>query len=184
MLETRTRAKAPAAAIPAWRFWVPVGLQVLMLLAVPLPKLAAYAVGTTVVLRTAPVDPGDPFRGRYATLGYEIATREALTRLPGWRDGISGDVYFTLAPDQPAWRAVAVSDRYPTLVPPGDVVLKGRRDGTQVTFGLEQYYVPDSQGDRLENALRAHRSGNLAEIKVDGGGTAVLTGLVVDTTRF
>jgi len=99
MLETRTRVAAPAAAIPGWRFWVPLAVQVLIVLAVPAPKLAAYAVGTPVVLRTVPVDPVDLMRGRYAMLGYEVGREAAARGLP------NGPVYVTLAPGEPAWRA-------------------------------------------------------------------------------
>lgn len=177
MLETRTRVAAPAAAIPGWRFWVPLAVQVLIVLAVPAPKLAAYAAGTPVVLRTVPVDPVDLMRGRYAQLGYEIG-REAVKRLP------DGPVYVTLAPGQPAWRAVAFDQAWPASVPAGDVVLAGKREGGAIKFGLEEYYVPEHEGDRLANALAAHREGNLARIKVDGRGTAVLTGFEVGEARF
>jgi uncharacterized membrane-anchored protein len=184
MLETKTRVAAPAAAIPAWRFWVPLGFQVLILLAVPAPKLAAYAAGTAVVLRTAPVDPMDPLRGRYVALGYDIARPEAMKKLPGWHDGMAGKVYFTLAPGQPAWQAVAIASSFPASVPAGDVVLAGKVVGGSVEFELEEYYIPEDQGTRVANAVRDHPTGNLAEIKVDGRGTAVLTGYRVGSTRF
>ncbi|MDB5097350.1 MAG: hypothetical protein JWM80_1771 [Cyanobacteria bacterium RYN_339] len=183
MLETKTRAAGPAA-LPTWRFWVPLGLQVLMVLAVPLPKLPAYAAGTAVVLRTVPVDPVDLMRGRYVALGYEIATDAVMKKLPGWKEGMSGPVYFTLAPGQPAWQAVAIGFERPGSVPAGDVVLAGKLNGASVDFELGEYYLAESQGERLNNALHDHRTGNLADIKVDGHGTAVLTGFTVGTTRF
>jgi uncharacterized membrane-anchored protein len=173
-----------ASKVPGWRFWVPLGLQVLILAAVPLPKLPAYAAGTPLVLRTVPRDPVDLMRGRYAVLGYEIATDGVLKKLPGWKDELQGDVYFTLAPAQPAWKAVAISDQPPSNLPAGDVVLRGERKGGDITFGLEEYYLPESEGERLANAMRDHREGNLAQIKVDGRGTAVLTGFAVGTTQF
>jgi uncharacterized membrane-anchored protein len=158
-----------------------VGLQVLILASVPLPKLPAYAAGTPIVLRTVPRDPVDLMRGRYAVLGYEIATDAVLKQLPGWKDDMQGDIYFLLVPGQPAWKAVAVSSGPPAA---GNVFLRGERKGGDITFGLEEYYLPESEGDRLATAMRDHREGNLAQIKVDGRGTAVLTGFTVGTTRF
>lgn len=171
----------PEAPMPGWRFWGPLGLQLLILAAVPLPKLPAYVSGTPVVLRTVPRDPVDLMRGRYAVLGYEIATDAELKKLPGWKDDMQGDLYFILVPGQPAWKAVAVSSNPPAA---GNVVLRGERKGGDVTFGLEEYYLPESEGERLANAMRDHREGNLAQIKVDARGTAVLTGFTVGTTRF
>lgn len=56
-------------------FWLLLGLA---LLAVPismiLKKEAALSQGTTVLLRLAPVDPYDPFRGRFMRLNFEIET--------------------------------------------------------------------------------------------------------------
>ena len=169
---------------PAWRFWAALGVQVLIVLTVPLPKVAAYTTGTPVVLRTVPVDPLDFLRGRYVRLNYEIATSEEAGKLlPTWpKDG--EPVYFTLKPGSPAWTAVAVSARWPATVPPGCVVLAGTSRWGGATFGLEEYYLPEDQGDALADAMTAHATGNLAELKVDGRGTAVLTGFVVDKQRF
>ena len=166
MLETKTRVALPAATLPAWRFWVPLGLQVLLLAAVPMQKLPAYAAGTAVVLRTMPVDPVDPLRGRYVRLGYELAREDAMKRLPGWHEGMGERVYFTLAPGQPAWQAVAIASSYPASVPAGDVVLPGKVRGGSVEFELEEYYIPENQGDRVSEAIKGHPTGNLAEIKV------------------
>ncbi|MFA5206852.1 MAG: GDYXXLXY domain-containing protein [Lentisphaeria bacterium] len=142
------------------------------------------STGRRVWLRTAPVDPRDPFRGDYVRLNY------GFNRLPVelFRDGIRDwpktvewrarksfndrRVYVRLeeAPGG-VMRAVAVSDRRP---PEKDALwLRGRVasfDGNslEVRYGLEAYFVEEGQGLKLENA--AWR----------GGGDDIQTPLLVE----
>ena len=61
MLETRTPVAAPVAAFPAWRFWVPLGLQVLILASMPLPteKRQEGQKDIAVQIQGVWVRPGD-----------------------------------------------------------------------------------------------------------------------------
>jgi uncharacterized membrane-anchored protein len=129
------------------------------------------------------VDPVDILRGRYVRLGYEIGQLDAMRKLPGWRDAYEKqptDLYWVLEPGSPAWKAVAIAETPPT----GErVALRGRLENGRVTFGLEQYYVPEDQGDVLQSAIN-RESHNLAEVRVDGWGHAMLTGVRVGDRRF
>jgi len=71
---------------PRW-VWAALGLQLLVLLAMAVPREWALHFGRVIFLRTAPVDPRDVMRGRgdYVRLSYEISnvSREQC------RDGVA-----------------------------------------------------------------------------------------------
>ena len=172
-----------------WRFWLPLALQVLIVLAVPAPKLAAYAWGTPVVLAVAPVDPYDLLRGRYVELGYELDRPSLLQSLPGWQgDWAHGEheVFVTLVPGKAneAWRAVAIADTLPETLPEGAVALKGQLKSGQADWGLGQYYMGEAIGDEAEAGLQRAPSSARAEVRVDGRGQAVLVGLWIAGKRY
>jgi uncharacterized membrane-anchored protein len=177
------------ADLPGWRFWLPLALQLAIVLVIPAPKVLAYTTGVPVVLRTLPVDPLDFLRGRYVSLQYELADPETFKRLPGWKKEFeTGDttLYWTLAPGKQgeAWHPVAIGASRPSAVLAGNVILQGQFDGNTVHFGLEEYYLPENAGSRLQSALAGHRLGNLADVKVDAWGHAVLAGFRVGVERF
>lgn len=182
--ETRPRASR-------WPIVAVLGLQVLLALGVASSKLPAYAAGQEICLRAGQVDPVDPLRGRYVALTYEIARHQNLLALPGWQDRFDASartLYLSLAPDPadaPAWHATAVSD----VKPEHGVVLAGRYD-RDLTFGLEQYFVPDHDGADVQVAfwrgqrgfgpafpLELARFHAMAQAKVDVDGHAVLIGM-------
>ncbi|WP_017715061.1 GDYXXLXY domain-containing protein [Kamptonema formosum] len=78
--------EAPKKPLRAWRLWVPLLFQTVLIAAVPAPAFYTYVTGKTVTLQTAPVDPYDLLRGYSQTLGYDISTQNTLKSLPGWKD--------------------------------------------------------------------------------------------------
>jgi uncharacterized membrane-anchored protein len=57
-----------------WKFILSVVFQVALLLGMIAYRQYWVATGEKILLRTAPVDPRDIFRGDYVNLGYEIST--------------------------------------------------------------------------------------------------------------
>ena len=113
------------------------------------PQLSARVAGDTYLVRVAPVDPIDPFRGAYVALDYPDLRHGGSQSFvePGLgslEDGESGDVYITLVEEDGVWigeewsrtrpddgpylacddRVVAGPVRHRELVPPA-----GRRAG-------------------------------------------------------
>lgn len=189
---TVTTPEAPPrpTRVPGWRFWLPLGLQLLIVAAVPAPQIWAHATGTTVLLRTAPVDPYDVLRGRFMRLGYADQTVEALKKLPGWRDDLTSPprelwVEFRPGPAGQPWAPVAVHEARPRDLAAGHVVIRGKTDGGGVDWGLSEYFVPEEAGDGIEAAMaKARREGILVEVRVDAGGTAVIEGLWITGRRY
>lgn len=143
--------------------------------------------GTRIWLRTAPVDPRDPFRGDYVRLSYGISL------VP--RDRVQGSlvdrldekgrvVYAVLSPMEGGPHDVEyLTDRRPD----GGTFIKGRlsRDwrfgtggrGAAVEYGIEAYFVQQGRGREMETRL-----GRVNEIQIPmemavalgSDGTAVL----------
>lgn len=175
--------------IPRWRFVLPLMIQVLLVLAVPMPRVAAYATGTTAYLEVGPVDPYDLLRGRYIRLDYPLERLSALEGLPGWRDAFAAEgrtLYVTLVPREgrQAFRPVAIAEAYPAELPPGAVALSSRMADHSLRLGLGEYHIPEDVGDEAERAMGQARSATRAEVRVDGRGNAVLTGLWVGSRRY
>ena len=122
-------------------------------------------------LRTVPVDPRDLLRGDYVILRYEIS------RLPdGTKPGDFGaNVWVKLKPDGNVWvmDRVSRSPENPEANATGGPTLRARREGNQLIYDLERFYVPEGTGQG------APRSGALiVEIAVRGNGTAQIKRLL------
>ena len=179
------------AGVPAWRFWLPMLVQLAIVAAVPAPKVYAHVTGVTVRLQVAPVDPYDVLRGRYVRLGYAAAQPDTLKQVPGGAATHASDtpVWVELAPaaraDQP-WKPVRVTAEAPTGLPAGHVAIRGKVTGGDLDFGLGEFFVDEFQGDDLQAALRADAAKGLAlaEVRVARDGTAVLEHLWVGGRAF
>lgn len=141
--------------------------------------------GRTVWLRTAPVDPNDPFRGDYVRLNYPFNQlskerfRDGVAAWPkdtDWRHRRRFNdrrVYVTLAPGPGGLMyATGVSDQRPQGTEA--LWLRGRveafdGDSLQVRYGLEAFFVEAGKGLDLERAAG-----------VRGGGGDIQTPLLVE----
>ena len=104
--------------------------------------LSFYAiswVGEEYVLRAEPVDPFDPFYGEYVWLQYPDL------KVPA--DVKEGDVYFTLKKGDDGF---AVIDRIDSNSFFGSI--RGTNYGRVVAPQLEQFYVEQGLGPKLEKA--------------------------------
>ncbi len=70
--------------VPGWRFWLPMMLQLGLILPVPLRNAYVAVAGETIVLETMAVDPYDIFRGYSQTLAYTITDPDVFEALPGY----------------------------------------------------------------------------------------------------
>ena len=193
----------PSSKIPAWRFWLPLALQILFILIIPTQAAYTLLLGKTAILQTVPVDPYDFLRGYSQTLRYEISRPQELRSLPGWSDLVEnqekqqkrGNVLIQVpfyvileAPktridgDQrpPPWQPTAVSQARPTNLPQNQVAIRGRMSGYRwVDYGLESYYFPEAQREEINQSIRQLQTdaeGNRAfvvAVKVDGNGNAI-----------
>ncbi|MBW4576329.1 MAG: GDYXXLXY domain-containing protein [Aphanothece sp. CMT-3BRIN-NPC111] len=77
-----------------------------------------------------------------------------------------------------AWKAVRVSSDRPTSLPANQIALKGKFTGDSIEYGLETYYMPESQRDEINEDISQAQAGRqqqsvVVEVKVDTQGRAV-----------
>ncbi|MCC3156378.1 GDYXXLXY domain-containing protein [Hymenobacter sp. 15J16-1T3B] len=154
-----------------------VAAQVLFVLLVAAAGYAVSHYGRTVALRTSPVDPRDLLRGDYVSLNYDIS--QVPRRL--WRGEAEPrrrrPVYVELQPTAAGYyAAAAVYPAEPATLPTGHVVLRGWisnawRQGLQLRYGLERYYVPENTG------LGLQRQPLLVRVSIAPWGQSRITGI-------
>ena len=157
------------------RLAVPLLLQSLLICSIPFQSIYALATGTTVILKTMPVDPYDLLRGYYQVLSYDISSFDTLRQLSGWaklnrnqeRDTIDSNqqVYVTLAkipavnPQTPeAWKPIAIGDKFPIDLSADKIAIKGTSNGSSIIYGLETYYMPEDRKDDVNEDINQARS--------------------------
>ena len=155
-------------------------LQLLILFGMVGFKYYTLNFGTPVLLKTAPVDPWDVFRGEYVRLGYEMSRiNKAMIKEDLSGDSFGQRVYVVLEKKEKYWEAVAVHQKRPRLEE-NQVFIKAELQyydeyaGTYfLTYGLESYYVEEGQGKELEQNAELD-----VQARVDRFGNAVLEEVV------
>jgi uncharacterized membrane-anchored protein len=188
-------------------------LQTGLIMAVPLQAAIATLMGTTIILRTVPVDPYDPFRGYYTTLQYDISQRGVLSTLEGW-EAVQTELEPTASPrllrpgrhffvilaepstaDPTAmalhspWQPIAISQQRPTNLPADQIAIKGQYRSDRIAYGMERYYLPEAQRLDLERRIRDAQSADdqprlMVEIRVGPFGQAVPIALWLQGDRI
>lgn len=202
-----------ASTIPVWRFWVPLLVQMALILSVPAQAVYTQLTGRTVVLQTVPVDPYDLLQGYSVALSYNISNLDTLRSLPGWdmlpKEADSSSTF--LAPEisfyvilqapptsgsrlPKPWKPIRVSSTYPTSLAATQVALKGQANYSSVQYGLETYYIPEDQREQINNKIsqiQQSRPGTsrqeqsvVVEAKVDAQGQAVPVSIWVGDDNY
>ncbi|MGL5132444.1 MAG: GDYXXLXY domain-containing protein [Planktothrix sp.] len=199
-----TQSDVAKKSIPAWKFWTPLVFQLILILAVPSQAFYTQITGTTVILQTAPVDPYDFFRGYYQILSYDISSVDTLKALPGWKEVAQGAdylpkgtlIYITLeqpkAPSKSqspsAWKPVKVSAEYPQNLSENQIALQGKSTGWNIEYGLERYYMPESQRNQVNETITEAQGNNqqsfVVEVKVNSQGKAIPISLWVRDRNY
>ena len=123
--------------------------------------------GTTVILKTQPVDPFDIFRGQYLTISYEIS-RVNLSE--NTKEG--NTVYVSLKESEDKiWHA----DKVLLNKPESGVFIRGTAKqtfrGLAVEYGIEQYFFErDAYVPRMDST----------KVKVDSTGQARIVELLME----
>lgn len=130
-------------------------LQVLFLFILIGVRYFSLSTGTPVLLKAAPEDPWDMFRGEYVRLAYDVNWIDSGDLHLGVPQ--NKDVYVLLEKDRKYWHAVDLYVDKPELKD-DQVLIKGRinyfdeaKQQYRVLYGIESYYVAEGTGRALEN---------------------------------
>lgn len=213
MTKLGSKTKAVWQKRGLWAITLPLFIQTVIVVATPLQAAIASAFGTTVILRTVPVDPYDPFRGYYTTLQYDISQRGVLSTLQGWeeiqpdlepptamellRPGRSFFVVLSkqeMADPQTAvasvvpWQPSSVSRERPMDLPENQIAIKGTYRRDRIVYGLERYYLPEAERLDLERRIREAQTSEdqprlMVEVRIGPFGKAVPIALWLQDQR-
>lgn len=126
------------------------------------PRLAARLNGEEYLLRVAPFDPIDPFRGAYVDLSYPDFRRETTT------DADRGVLYITLVEEGQVW----VAGEYTRERPSGTPYLACDDSDWRIRCGIESLFLPQDEAAAMEEDVAGGEM--VAVVRVDSRGHAAL----------
>lgn len=60
-----------------------------------------------------------------------------------------------------------------------NVVIRGKVDYGRIRYGIEHYFIPETDRSQIESDFRSNRTESYAQVKVDRFGNAALVGLKI-----
>ncbi len=131
------------------------------------PQLTARLSGDEYLLRVAPLDPIDPFRGAYVALDYPDLPDPDRSVVPG-ADIPARTVFIPLSQQGEVWVG-----RTPTQSRPADgPYLACNGQGFMRECGIESWFLPQDDAAALEQSVRDGTA--IAVVRIDGRGNAAL----------
>lgn len=181
------------------KFILAILIQVAIILGIILLKITILSGGSEVLLKIAPVDPTDPFRGDYITFRYDISDVPYYHFYDSQSPKIGDTIFISLARYGKYWEISNASTSEPTS---GEIFLKAKvtsvgidsgRDTTvpldrpfetkpiydqpiEVTYGLEEYFIPEGKGRNFDFTSKEIA----AKVIIDDNGNAVLNQVYID----
>lgn len=154
--------------------------QLILVAGAVYPQLSARAVGEEIRLRVEPIDPIDPFRGAYVSLGYpDLRLNDAEggeSGLGSMDDGERGTVFVTLAREGDVW----VAEDWTRDRPDDGLYLRCNDRDWLIRCGIESWFLPQDEARAMEDAIGDGEV--IATVKVDGRGNAALVGVSAGDT--
>ena len=182
-----------------WRFLWPFGLQLAVILLIPAKSAYTYNFGMDAVIQTTPVDPYDLLRGYSQTFRYDISNISDLRSLPGGNDLSKGNIFYLILeadsnsdkiPPSPG-KLIKIASEMPANLPKNQVAIKGEiRNSSNINYGLERYYMPESQRNKINYEIRdlqrdsQGKQAFVVGIKVDRWGNSVPVSLWIGEKNY
>jgi uncharacterized membrane-anchored protein len=157
-------------------------------------KYRTLVTGTPILLETEPIDPRSLFRGDYVRLNYAISSLD-YAEVEGDKDFERHDrVFVTLREDGEYWKAVSIHHEMPAHGP-GMVIIRGEaqysgvwiggesREGINIRYGIENYFVPEGEGMALERPAEGETVSIMVAVD-EAGASAIKAVLVSGEARY
>ncbi len=164
-------------------FIMAVVVQTAILATIPARQIHARMTGKLIIIKTAPVDPYSFLSGYHVILGYEISTPNPnqMQIQNSWDTPVF--VVLRERPDK-VWEIDSVHKERPMNVPQDKVVIRGRTEYNRIRYGIEHYFIPETNRSQIEREFRDNRTESYAQVKVDRFGNAALVGLKIRDTLY
>lgn len=150
------------------------------------------ASGTPWRFQTAPVDPDDPFRGRYVRLDFAVSRQPLfLVEREGRHVGLEDRLYAELIPDHRGFAALGklhqqrpeTGEYLDVFVRDIDYDREGGAPSYRVRLPFDRFYLPEARAPEVERAYaeasRHAQERTYAEVRIRDG-HAALVSLVLD----
>jgi uncharacterized membrane-anchored protein len=177
-------------------FFVMVAAQWYVPVSMILDTNATIDEGVEYLFKTRPIDPADPFRGRYITLSYDAEVYNPRDTNQAHFDYYS-EVYATLGTDSTGFAKVIYLSALPPKAEAGKhgyipvkVTYASVYEGTaevQLSFPFNRFYVEESKASEAEQLYWSTRgdSTNVCYAKVRvRNGKAILTDVMVNDSSI
>jgi uncharacterized membrane-anchored protein len=133
--------------------------------------------GDEVLLKTAPVDPRDLFRGDYVILSYQIGNLDLPSLTSNNEEFENGDKFYLSLDVEDGYATASKIHKNP---PKQGLFIRGTvmsvsRGRLRAEYGIESYFVPEDEGRIIER-----RSGLDVKVAIDNFGNAVIKSLILD----
>ena len=160
-------------------------LQIGFVLSIPAIKENSIRAGTTIVVKTIPVDPQSLFRGDYINLNYEFSRIDLNKVEHESRYFDRGQrVFVKLSKAGSLWEAVSVSSKPPKNKGHNQIIIAGSinswpsQNNISVIYGIESYFVPEGRGRDIEKNIADRRA--TVELSIDKKGLASVRKIFID----
>lgn len=155
-------------------------------IAVPASLIARYMDvlhnGIVYKVKTMPIDPVDPFRGRYVAISMDLDVPDALVKKFHELDNSS--YYIKLDEGVDGFAKISQLSGTPIK---GDGVIKLRgsrwRFSNSIRLPYNRYYMDENAAPKAEATASSRRGETYAALKVKGG-AAVIKGLYINGLRI
>ncbi|GEM_PF-251009 len=162
------------------KFLIAVAVQLVIAMGLVVFNASLLARGAEVLLPIEPFDPRDLLRGDYVTLQYEISRIKNDLIIDESQSIKRNDiVYLVLEKKNNYWIAKSLTRNEPDQ----GIFIKGNvksvyayNSTISITYGIEQYFVPEGTGGELEKKMRSQQA--FAKVVVDKNGKAILKDIV------
>lgn len=160
-------------------FAAAVVVQLLILAGVPARKAMTLSTGRSALLKVQPVDPYSILSGYYVTLAFDISRVTAFPNAPEFSD--AAECYAVIEEGEDGvWKPISLERELPKNLPEDRAALRGRVKYGSIEYGIENFYIPETQRGAVAEDLRANRDKARVEIKIDNSGNAALERLKIE----
>jgi uncharacterized membrane-anchored protein len=154
-------------------------VQIIILVGMPARQAHTLRTGRSVLLQVEPVDPYSILSGYYVRLGFSINRAAAFPNISGVDQ--SGTCYAVLERGEDGvWKPLSLERELPQNLPENRIAICGRIRYSNINYGIEEFYFPESKRSMIEADLRDHMEKARVEIKVDSKGNAALRQLRIE----
>lgn len=164
-------------------FILAVVVQTAILATIPARQIHARMTGKLIKIKTMPTDPYNFLSGYHVILGYDISTPNPDQTKIGNAWGVPVFVVLREREDK-VWEIDSVHTEWPKDVPPDKIVIRGKTDYNRIQYGIEHYFIPETNRAQIEQDLRQNWTGAYGLVKVDRFGNAALVGLKIKENLY